>query len=164
MLDNDKTDRVMRLLSKYFVSLFGIGYVPIAPGTLGSAFAILVWYISITYFNIYYFYFLLILVFLIANQLIKHYIKIKKKDDPSEVIIDEFIGQSIPLVFIFEFNIYEILLAFSAFRFFDILKIYPVNKAENLKGATGIIMDDVVAGIYALIIIMIYKIILFINA
>ena len=85
-------------------------------------------------------------------------------EDPSEVIIDEFIGQSLPLIFLLQFNIYEILLAFCTFRFFDIFKIYPVNKAENINGATGVIMDDVVAGIYSLMSIMIYKIILSLNA
>ena len=64
----------------------------------------------------------------------------------------------------YNFNFIEVLIAFFAFRFFDIFKIYPVNKVENIKGANGVIMDDVVAGIYSLIIIMIYKIILFLNA
>ena len=89
--------------------------------------------------------------------------KNEKKEDPSEVVIDEFIGQSLPLIFIVQFNIYEVLLAFCAFRIFDIFKIYPVNKAENLKGANGVILDDIVAGIYSLILVMIYKIIFSFN-
>ena len=47
------------------------------------------------------------------------------------------------------------------FRFFDITKIYPINNAEKLSGAKGVIMDDIIAGIYSLIIIMFYKIVLF---
>ena len=92
------------------------------------------------------------------------YLRNENKDDPSEVVVDEFIGQSLPLIFLLQFNVYEVLLAFSSFRLFDIFKIYPVNKVESIKGANGVIMDDVVAGIYSLIIIMIYKIILFLNA
>ena len=92
------------------------------------------------------------------------YLRNVNKDDPSEVVVDEFIGQSLPLIFLLQFNVYEVLLAFSSFRLFDIFKIYPVNKVENIKGANGVIMDDVVAGIYSLIIIMVYKIILFLNA
>ena len=101
------------------------------------------------------------MVFIFSFKAINIYLRNENKDDPSEVVVDEFIGQSLPLIFLF---VYEVLLAFSSFRLFDIFKIYPVNKVENIKGATGVIMDDVVAGIYSLIIIMIYKIILFLNA
>ena len=154
----------MIFLIKAFVSLFGIGYIRIAPGTFGSLFAILVWYISIVYLNIYFFYMIIIIVFICSFKAINIYLRNVNKDDPSEVVVDEFIGQSVPLIFLLQFNVYEVLLAFSSFRLFDIFKIYPVNKIENIKGANGVIMDDVVAGIYSLIIIMIYKIILFFNA
>ena len=154
----------MIFLIKAFVSVFGIGYIRIAPGTFGSLFAILVWYISIIYLNIYFFYMILIIVFICSFKVINIYLRSENKDDPSEVVVDEFIGQSLPLIFLLQFNVYEVLLAFSSFRLFDIFKIYPVNKVENIKGANGVIMDDVVAGIYSLIIIMIYKIILFLNA
>ena len=154
----------MIFLIKAFVTVFGIGYIRIAPGTFGSLFAILVWYISINYLNIYFFYIVLIIVFICSYKAINIYLRNENKDDPSEVVIDEFIGQSLPLIFLLQFNVYEVLLAFSSFRWFDIFKIYPVNKVENIEGANGVIMDDVVAGIYSLIIIMIYKIILFLNA
>ena len=154
----------MIFLIKAFVSVLGIGYIRIAPGTFGSLFAILVWYISINYLNIYFFYIIIIIVFICSFKAINIYLRNEKKDDPSEVVVDEFIGQSLPLIFLLQFNVYEVLLAFSSFRLFDIFKIYPVNKVENIEGANGVIMDDVVAGIYSLIIIMIYKIILFLNA
>ena len=154
----------MIFLIKAFVSVFGIGYIRIAPGTFGSLFAILVWYISINYLNIYFFYTIIIIVFIFSFKAINIYLRNENKDDPSEVVVDEFIGQSLPLIFLLQFNVYEVLLAFSSFRLFDIFKIYPVNKVENIKGANGVIMDDLVAGIYSLIIIMIYKIILFLNA
>ena len=154
----------MNILAKYLVTLFGIGFIPFAPGTLGSICAIIIWYLSITFLNIYFFYFILFLLLLSSFSLVDIYIKYEKKEDPSEVIIDEFIGQSLPLIFLLHFNIFEILLAFCAFRFFDIYKIYPVNKAENLEGSRGVILDDIVAGIYTLVIVMTYKIILFLNA
>ena len=154
----------MNQISKYFVTIFGLGFIPIAPGTLGSIFAILVWYFSITVLNIYFFYFLFILFFIFSFKLVQIYLDFKKKDDPSEVIIDEFIGQSLPLIFLFQYNTYDLLMAFCIFRFFDIFKIYPINKAENLNGATGVIMDDFVAGIYTLVILMTFKIILYLNA
>ncbi len=154
----------MIFLIKAFVSVFGIGYIRIAPGTFGSLFAILVWYISINFLNIYLFYVIIIIVFICSFKAINIYLKNENKDDPPEVVVDEFIGQSVPLIFLLQFNVYEVLLAFSSFRLFDIFKIYPINKVENIKGANGVIMDDVVAGIYSLIIIMFYKIILFLNA
>ena len=96
--------------------------------------------------------------------MVQIYLNFKKKDDPPEVIIDEFIGQSLPLIFLFQYNTYDLLIAFCVFRFFDIFKIYPINKAENINGATGVIMDDFVAGIYTLVIVMTFKIILYLNA
>ena len=154
----------MIYLIKAFVSVFGIGYIRIAPGTFGSLFAILVWYISINFLNIYLFYVIIIIVFISSFKTINIYLKNENRDDPPEVVVDEFIGQSVPLIFLLQFNVYEVLLAFSSFRLFDIFKIYPVNKVENIKGANGVIMDDIVAGVYSLIIIKIYKIILFLNA
>ena len=151
-------------LTKYLVTLFGIGLIPYAPGTLGSIFAIFVWYLSISLFNIYFFYTILIIVFFSSFILVDIYIKFEKKEDPSEVIIDEFIGQSLPLIFLLEFNIFEVLLVFCGFRFFDIYKIYPINKAENMEGSKGVIVDDIVAGIYALVIVRTLKIILSLYA
>ncbi len=150
----------MNTVIKYFVSLFGIGFIPIAPGTLGSIFAIFVWYLSIKTLNIYFFYLVFVLIFLIAFKAVDIYLKNKRKEDPSEVIIDEFIGQSIPLLFLIDYNLYEVLLVFCSFRFFDITKIYPIDWAEKMSGAKGVIIDDIIAGIYSLVIIMFYKIIL----
>ena len=150
----------MNAVVKYFVTLFGIGFISTAPGTLGSIFTIFVWYLSITLLNIYFFYLVFILVFIIAFKSVEIYLNNESKDDPSEVVIDEFIGQSIPLLFLIDYNLYEVLLALCAFRFFDITKIYPINRAEKISGARGVIFDDIIAGIYSLIIIMFYKIFL----
>ena len=83
-------------------------------------------------------------------------------DDPSEIVIDEFIGQSLPLMFLSQNSeLFEILFTFICFRIFDIYKIYPVNLGEKMNGALGVIADDVIAGIYAIIFLMIYRILLF---
>ena len=148
----------MRTFSKYFVSLLGIGYIPYAPGTFGSVFAIIIWYLSLTLFSVNLFYIVFLFTFLISFKITQIYLDITKKEDPPEVIIDEFLGQSIPLLFVLDHNIFEILLVFSTFRIFDIFKFYPINRAEKLHGAKGVIMDDIIAGIYSLIILMIYKI------
>ena len=157
MLAHNKANKIVITFSKYFVSLAGIGFIPFAPGTFGSIIAILIWYLVISLSSIIYFYILFFLILLTSFKLVEIYLENVKKNDPSEVILDEFIGQSLPLLFIFQFNIFEILLAFATFRFFDIYKIYPVNKAEKIKGSFGVIMDDIVAGVYSIIIIFIFK-------
>ena len=150
----------MKNFSKYFATLFGIGFIPLAPGTFGSLFSILIWYVFIDLFSIFYFIALFLFVLSVSFYLTDIYLDNYKKKDPSEVIVDEFLGQSIPLLFIVNFNIYEVLIAFVTFRFFDIYKIYPINKIEDLKGSYGVILDDIVAGIYSLIILMLYKILI----
>ncbi len=150
----------MKNFTKYFVTLFGIGFMPLAPGTFGSLFSILTWYVFIDLFSIFYFIALFLFVLFVSFYLTDIYLDNYKKKDPSEVIVDEFLGQSIPLLFIVNFNIYEVLIAFVTFRFFDIYKIYPINKIEDLKGSYGVILDDIVAGIYSLIILMLYKILI----
>ena len=150
----------MKNFTKYFATLFGIGFIPPAPGTFGSLFAILIWYVFIDLFSIFHFIALFLFVLSVSFYLTDIYLDNYKKKDPSEVIVDEFLGQSIPLLFIVNFNIYEVLIAFVTFRFFDIYKIYPINKIEDLKGSYGVILDDIVAGIYSLIILMLYKILI----
>ena len=150
----------MKNFSKYFATLFGIGFISFAPGTFGSLFAILIWYVFIDLFSIFYFIVLFLFVLSVSFYFTDIYLDNYKKKDPSEVIVDEFLGQSIPLLFIVNFNIYEVLIAFVTFRFFDIYKIYPINKMEDLKGSYGVILDDIVAGIYSLIILMLDKILI----
>ena len=148
----------MKNFTKYFATLFGIGFISIAPGTLGSLFAIFIWYIFIDLFSIFYFVVLFLFVLSVSFYFTNIYLNNYKNSDPPEVIVDEFLGQSIPLLFIVNFNVYEVLIVFVSFRFFDIYKIYPINKIEGLKGSYGVIMDDIVAGVYSLIILMLYKI------
>ena len=150
----------MKNFSKYFATLFGIGFISLAPGTFGSLFTILIWYVFIDLFSIFYFIVLFLFILSVSFYFTDIYLDNYKKKDPSEVIVDEFLGQSIPLLFIVNFNIYEVLIAFVTFRFFDIYKIYPINKMEDLKGSYGVILDDIVAGIYSLIILMLYKILM----
>ena len=150
----------MRNFAKYFATLFGIGFISIAPGTFGSLFAIFIWYIFIDLFSIFYFILLFLCILSFSFYFTDIYLSNYKIKDPSEVIVDEFLGQSIPLFFIVNFNIYEVLIAFVTFRFFDIYKIYPINKIEDLKGSYGVILDDIIAGIYSLIILMLYKILI----
>ncbi len=134
--------------------------MPIAPGTFGSIFAIIIWYIFINFISIFYFIILFVIILSVSFYITGIYLDKYKKKDPSEVIIDEFLGQSIPLLFIFNINTFEVLVTFVSFRFFDIYKIYPINRAEEIDGSYGVILDDIIAGIYALIVLMIYRIVI----
>jgi phosphatidylglycerophosphatase A len=133
--------------------LFGIGYLPI-PGTMASLITVIIYYLFYNYLNIFFFIFLLILIlfysFYFLNKTIK---KSFLSSDPKEIVIDEFIGQSIPLL-ICENNFFLIILSLLLFRLFDITKPWPASYFDfKIKNATGVIMDDVIAGIYTFLII-----------
>ena len=151
----------MNLFAKLFTTLFGLGFTPIAPGTIASAVTIVIWYIYIQILPPHSYAFVLIFIFILSIYLIDIYTKNHSSDDPKEVVIDEFIGQSLPLLFIsHDSEFFEILLVFVTFRIFDIYKIYPVNLGEKIKGSFGVIADDLIAGLYTIILLMLYKIIL----
>ena len=152
----------MKSLSKIFNTLFGIGFSPYAPGTIASAFTIILWYFFIQFFSIYLFITLILLVMILSIYFINLHLTDYSSDDPREIVIDEFIGQSLPLIFLNQNSeLFEIFFAFICFRILDIYKIYPVNLGEKIKGSIGIIADDIIAGIYTIIFLMIYKIILY---
>jgi len=75
------------------------------------------------------------------------------KEDPGHVVIDEVAGQLIPLI-VCPIEIRRLLLAFALFRIFDIVKPWPARQLERLHGGTGIMLDDIAAGIYALVIML----------
>ena len=124
---------------------------------MGSLVGVALWYylISIDFLLLILFF---TLYFILSYILTNIYLKSSNNDDPSEVICDEVIGQLIPLSIIsIADDTYLILIAFISFRIFDIFKFYPANKAEELPGASGVILDDVIAGIYSLIVVFISK-------
>ena len=147
----------MFTLTKIFTTFSYLGYSPIAPGTFGSIAAISLWWFFLSTNSLFFLAFFLIYI-LFAYIFTRIHLNIEKKDDPSEIICDEVIGQFIPLFIISSTNdIYLILIAFVSFRIFDIYKLYPANYAETMPGANGVILDDVVAGIYSLIIVFLFK-------
>ena len=151
----------MLFLSKAITTLFGAGYIKYAPGTIGSILTVLIWYLISSTVGQKYFFGLFIILTVGSYYLIKKYLSVYNKKDPQEIIIDEFIGISIPLLFVSSYQSYfEILLVFVSFRIFDVFKIYPVNKADMLDGPIGIILDDVIAGIYTLIILLVFQIVI----
>lgn len=142
--------------NKNLFTLFGIGKLP-ASGTFGSFFTLLIYFILQKYFNNLTIIILLIFVTLYSLIFLNKTIKNFKQKDPKEIVIDEYIGQMIPLIACGN-NIYLILVAFISFRFFDITKLYPANIFDKkIEGPLGVIGDDIIAGIYSLMIIFIIK-------
>ncbi len=125
---------------------FGTGYSPVAPGTAGSLLALIlmiVWPLSSWYWLGIMFLFLAVGVW--AGGLIEK----DKGEDPSLVVVDEMVGQWIALLFLPTYALKIYGAAFLLFRLFDVWKPYPIYQSQRFKGGWGIMMDDVLAGIYA---------------
>ena len=154
-----------------FVTFFGIGTIRYAPGTITSLITTLLLFSSFHILNLSNSIILIILItiFLCAFLAIANYIKDDSNKDPKEVVIDEVIGQSIP-IYMYEiahgtnkdskeailFYIYIFIL----FRFFDIKKPFPINFFDRkFKNSFGVIMDDVVAGFYVVLTLIIFMVI-----
>ena len=138
----------MNYLSTLIATWFGTGYLPKAPGTWGSLAALpLAWYFDISWTWI-------ALVCFLGWVATYFYIRQPGKDqDPKEVVIDEVAGQWITLMFAPK-TFVGFGLAFVLFRAFDILKPWPISWADQIKGshalnATSVMLDDVLAGTMA---------------
>ena len=154
-----------------FVTLFGIGKIKIIPGSFASlATALFLFYLfHILNVSTNIVLFLIIIIFFISFYAVNIFIKDMDNKDPKEVVIDEFIGQSIPIC------LYEIahegpketnevltfyFIMFILFRIFDIAKPYPVSYYDkNFKNSFGVIMDDVAAGLYVVAVLVLYMVI-----
>jgi len=129
-------------------TFFGAGLCPVAPGTLGTLASVPV---VLCLYNFGVLYRALILVFItaIAIRTSGKTQDLMGQDDPSEVVIDEAAGFLLTMIFL-PFSWLNLGLGFILFRFFDIVKPFPIKRAEGLSGGIGIVMDDLIAGIYAL--------------
>jgi phosphatidylglycerophosphatase A len=146
-----------------FVTMFGLGKIKKIPGTFGSLATIVILYIFFHILNLSSNLILLglILIFIYSFSAIAEHIRHNENKDPNEIIIDEFIGQSIP-IYLYEIShgteksgdeaIIFYGICFILFRFFDIAKPFPVNFFDkNFKNSFGVIMDDVCAGFYVVL-------------
>jgi phosphatidylglycerophosphatase A len=162
---------MIKTFNYLFVTCFGIGSFRFAPGTITSFIT------TIFLFSLFHIINLssniilitLLVIFFYSFYAVNEYIKDNEDKDPKEVVIDEFIGQSIPIYF------YEIahettknseeatlfyLYIFILFRYFDIKKPFPVNYFDKkFKNSFGVILDDVVAGLYVALTLIIFMVI-----
>ena len=140
-------------ISYIFSTSFGVGDSKLFPGTLASLITLpIVWLIK-DFFSLNFFLIVLLFYSIISYFLIKICIKNVTNKDPKYIVADEHIGQSIALIFCDQ-NIFDYLFSFILFRFFDIVKPFPINLIDKkVKNAYGVILDDVLAGIFVCIII-----------
>ena len=162
---------MIRTFNTLLVTMFGLGKIKFMPGTFGS--------LATTIFLFYLFHILkvssamilvgLIIVFIYSFYAVSMHTKDNKDKDPSEIVIDEFLGQSIP-IYLYEIShgtskengeaIIYYALFFVLFRYFDIMKPFPVNFFDkNFKNSFGVIMDDICAGLYVVLTLVCFMII-----
>ena len=143
--------------------MFGLGKIKFIPGTIGSLATIITLYYLFHVLNLSTNLVLaiLIIIFIYSFYAISKHIENNKDKDPGEIVIDEFLGQSIPIYLYEVFHgmgktgndvIIYYLLFFILFRYFDIMKPFPVSFFDkNFKNSFGVIMDDVCAGLYVVL-------------
>ncbi len=142
----------MSLLAKTFATFFGIGYFPLAPGTAATAAGLGVAYL-LKDSPAGYFIFLAFIV-VVGVPACTYLEKVLNKKDPGIVVIDEVAGILIALAGL-PLNWPLMISGFFLFRAFDMFKIYPINKIEAMPGGWGIMLDDVMAGVYTNVILQI---------
>ena len=148
----------MRLkISEWIATCFKVGYLPLAPGTWGSIFAILLWWVFIKDLNLYVFGVIIVLFFIIGIVTSNIMIDELDDNDPSHIIIDELVGQWLALLFLPK-GLINIAIAFILFRFFDIIKPWPISLIEKLPKGLGVMSDDLVAGFVTLVLILVVNI------
>jgi phosphatidylglycerophosphatase A len=144
---NFKDKSVMVLATGFFA-----GYIPFAPGTFGSIVGLLLcFFLSKTKLSVAILFILIFIFFAICIS--NRAEKILKQNDPGCIVIDEIAGIMVALLGL-PFNTISVAAGFVTFRFFDILKPFPIRFMEKkLAGGIGIVMDDLAAGVYSNIIV-----------
>ena len=136
---------------------FGSGFSPVAPGTAGALLAFAVWYVlsflvsasALLWLTV-----LLVLAFTVAGVWAANRLEQAWGEDPSRVVVDEMVGCWITLLAAPAGHLWYGLAAFGLFRLFDIWKPLGIRRMENLPGGIGVMMDDVLSGVYGFIILI----------
>ena len=154
---------MIKTFNSLFVTMFGIGKIKMIPGTVGSLATIMILFVLFHTLGISSNLILLglIIIFIYSFSAVASHTENSENKDPKEIVIDEFIGQSIP-IYLYEIShgtekspneaIIFYAICFVLFRFFDIKKPFPVSFFDrNFKNSFGVIMDDVCAGLYVVL-------------
>ena len=135
-----------------------IGKIKYAPGTIASAFTCIIFFLLISIIDITFIFLVTLVIFIYSFYAINNSFDEFNADDPQEIVIDEVVGQMLPLLAIpiyktlfFFPSLYYCISAFLLFRLFDVWKPFPINYVDNnVKGALGIMLDDIVAGVFSI--------------
>ena len=141
----------MNKIAEITSTVFYIGRLPLAPGTFCSFIAFLAWFYLRFYIEGVFILYASLILFFVGVAVSTIHSEVIKKEDPSEIVIDEWVGQWIAL-WLIPHSFYWGFASFVLFRIFDIFKLGPVQGMDDIKSGTGIMMDDVVAGILALLV------------
>lgn len=154
MAQNEFKPRLARLLAEFFYC----GRFPFAPGTVGSLGSLVIWIPSLYFAWPWWLKSILLVgIFFVGVWASEYGIRHYQRSDPKQVVIDEVVGQGIPFLILAP-TIMDVVLAFALFRFFDILKPWPIKAVEErFDDKWGIMLDDVVAGIFALMVMFVAK-------
>lgn len=145
----------MKIFAKVAATFFGVGYFPLAPGTLTSALIVLLYKIVLYKLTWPIYLLLFFLLFGLGTFTADVYSRMVKKEDPRTVVIDEAAGQFIAL-FMLSPQWTLCVASFFLFRLFDIVKPYPIKRVETFPRGFGIMLDDIVAAIFAGILINLF--------
>ena len=162
---------MIKTFNSLLVTMFGLGKIKFAPGTFGSLATAILLYFLFHKLNISPNIILmsLLIIFVYSFYAVSSHIENSENKDPREIIIDEFLGQSIP-IYLYEIShgtskdsgeaIIYYSLFFILFRYFDIMKPFPVSFFDrNFKNSFGVIMDDICAGFYVVVTLVCFMII-----
>ncbi len=152
---------------KKILTLIGIGNISFASGTFASLFTCCFYFLLII-FKVNFLLPLTLFIILIPLSIfiINNNLNLFSEVDAKEIVVDEYLGQSIPIFYIYYLSNYSdndliesktilqmLLISFLSFRFFDILKVFPINMIDKIKNGYGIVFDDILAGLYSLMVL-----------
>ena len=149
-------------LSVLIGSGFGTGFSPVAPGTAGALLATVIWvilYYILPFSALFGVTIGLVVVFTFLGVWAANKLEPYWGEDPSRVVVDEMVGVWIPLLAVpnnSEWYAY-VIGAFCFFRFFDIFKPFGIRRMEDFKGGVGVMMDDILSGVYSLILLVVLR-------
>ena len=147
-------------LARLIATFFYIGYAKIAPGSVASLVTTLIFYLFAKHLIYYLFIIIILITTILALLAVSVYTYKSLEKDRSEIVIDEVIGQSIallPLLFFDQTNppqLFMCVISLLFFRFFDIVKPYPINNFDKMNNTFGVIFDDILAGIFSALLLL----------
>ena len=154
---------MIKKFNLFFLTFCFIGKIKYAPGSIASLITCLIFLILINILNIYFILIFTIIITLYSFIAINNSFENFDSEDPQEIVIDEVVGQIFPLLAIPIYEtlyplptIYYCISAFLVFRLFDIWKPFPISYVDNnVKGALGIMLDDILASVYSIFFLII---------